>query len=330
MVGRAGEDFTGLRIPDLYPPEEAEKIMGEYLPVVMEKGIWNGETALLHTDGTSIPVQGVIVLIADNVGNPQALGTICHDLREQKRIVKDVEIAATQVTDASTALTGIVQLMVDQASSSAHVAEQAAARTHEGDRVVNQTIAAMTRIRDNTQETAQRIKRLGEVSQEIGEAVRLIEELADRTTVLALNASIQAAVAGEAGRGFAVVAEEVQRLAERATGTTRRIESLIKSIQAETNQVVIGIDEATREVVDGSQSAQEAGERMAELNQLVAQLSDLIQQVSETTAKQTGTSMASLVELSKGLQASVAAFGMAKQASGDGHELPVHPASSLN
>jgi twitching motility protein PilJ len=135
----------------------------------------------------------------------------------------------------------------------------------------------MSHIRDNTQETAQRIKRLGEVSQEISEFVRLIEEIADRTTILALNASIQAAAAGDAGRGFAVVAEEVQRLAERATGATREIEELVKNIQAETNQAVMGVEEATREVVGGTQLAQQAGDRMAELNELVGQLADMIQ-----------------------------------------------------
>jgi twitching motility protein PilJ len=148
----------------------------------------------------------------------------------------------------------------------------------------------------------------------------LIEELSDRTTVLALNASIQAAVAGEAGRGFAVVAEEVQRLAERASGATRKIEGLIKSIQAETNQAVVGVEEATREVVGGSHLAQQAGERMSELNQLVVHLAALIQEVSENTATQTNTSMASLVELSEGLQSSVAAFGMLDQPDGDGRQ----------
>jgi methyl-accepting chemotaxis protein len=300
---------------------------------VLEKGIWSGEAIFTHKDGTTtIPVRESIVLIRNKAGEPQAAGSVGIDLRGQKRIVKDVEIAAAQVTEASTEMTGIVQLMIKQASSSVQMAEEATSRAQEGDRVVSATVAAMTRIRDNTQETAQRIKRLGEVSQEIGEAVRLIEEVADRTTVLALNASIQAAVAGEAGRGFAVVAEEVQRLAERASGATRKIEDLIKNIQTETNQAVIGVEEATREVVDGSQLARQAGERMAELNELVAQLADLIQQVVRTAATQTSTSMDSLTQLSRGLQESVAAFGTVETVGGgngrDGRDS--HPASHQN
>jgi twitching motility protein PilJ len=212
----------------------------------------------------------------------------------------------------------IVELLTEQAASSAQTAEQATERAAMGNQAVAQTVAAMTRIRDNTQETARRIKRLGESTQEISEAVRFIEELADRTTVLALNASIQAAAAGEAGRGFAVVAEEVQRLAERAAGATRQIEELVKNIQAETNEAVVGIEDATREVVEGSQLAQEAGDRMAELNELVSRLAALIEHVAETTASQTGESMSALTELSVGLWESVAGFGT-RDGDGDGH-----------
>ena len=229
---------------------------------------------------------------------------------ELRGLVVGVENTASEVTGASTAMTDIVQLMVDQATHSAEVAEQAATSAQEGDRAVNETVAAMFRIRDNTQETARRIKRLGEVSQEISEAVRFIEEMSDRTTVLALNASIQAAAAGEAGRGFAVVAEEVQRLAERAAGATREIENLVKSIQAETNEAVISIEESTREVVEGSQLAQQAGTYMTELNTLIGQLANLIQQASETTAQQTSSSVNTLTVLSRGLQTSVAVFGL--------------------
>ncbi len=235
---------------------------------------------------------------------------------ELRGLVLGVENTTVDLTEASVSLSEVVQAMVEQANSSAQTAERASASAHEGDRVVGETIAAMSRIRDNTQETAQRIKRLGEVSQEISEFVRLIEEIADRTTILALNASIQAAAAGDAGRGFAVVAEEVQRLAERATSATREIEDLVKNIQAETNQAVRGVEEATREVVGGTQLAQQAGDRMAELNELVSQLADMIQETAETTAKQTGASVATLTDLSRGLQTSVAAFGLPGS---DGH-----------
>ena len=258
----------------------------------------------------------------------QALNFAIGELRG---LVVGVENTASEVTGASTAMTDVVQLMVNQATHSAEVAEQAATSAQEGDRAVNETVAAMFRIRDNTQETARRIKRLGEVSQEISEAVRFIEEMSDRTTILALNASIQAAAAGEAGRGFAVVAEEVQRLAERAAGATREIDSLVKSIQAETNEAVISIEESTREVVEGSQLAQQAGTYMTELNALVSQLADLIQQSSETTAEQTSSSVNTLTVLSRGLQTSVAAFGLGNgtPAGGNGSKDNGHAAAIL-
>jgi twitching motility protein PilJ len=127
-------------------------------------------------------------------------------------------------------------------------------------------------------------------------------------TILALNASIQAAAAGEAGRGFAVVAEEVQRLAERATNATRQIENMVKSIQGEINEAMIGVEEATHEVVDGSRLAQNAGERIVDLNQTVGDLASLIQHVADTTATQTTEALASLAALAADLQASVSAL----------------------
>ena len=245
--------------------------------------------------------------VADETTGPiaEALNFAVGQLRG---LVSGVTSASSEMTGASDAIGEVVQLLTTQAANSAQVAAQAAASAQQGGQAVTDTIAAMDRIRDNTQETARRIKRLGEASQEISEVVRLIEDVADRTTVLALNASIQAAAAGEAGRGFAVVAEEVQRLADRATGETRRIEDIVKTIQAETNEAVVGIDAATQEVVDGSQLAQDAGERMTELGALVEELSGLIQNVADTTTQQTGQSVAALSDLSVNLQESVAVF----------------------
>jgi PAS domain S-box-containing protein len=299
MTGHAGEDPTTLSIADLQPPDSFRIVAEEAIPTAMERGTWTGELEFLHADGTPIPVSQVVIAIWDNEGNPVANATVARDIRERRLVEADVS--------------QVVALMVEQAASSAEVAEQAASSALEGDQAVRETVAAMESIRDNTQETARRIKRLGEASQEISEVVRLIEELADRTTVLALNASIQAAAAGEAGRGFAVVAEEVQRLAERATGETRRIEDLVKTIQAETNEAAVGIEEATREVVEGSQLAQQAGERMDELNRLVADLANLIQHVADTTAQQTTASLAALAGGRPAVQA---------QPDGDGYAGP--------
>ncbi len=236
----------------------------------------------------------------------EALTTALEDLQ---RVAAEVEATATEVTSASGEMHAIAQLMTGQAASSATMAERAAASAGQGDRAVHDTMAAIERIRSNTQETAQRIKRLGEVTQEVGEASRLIKDLADRTTVLALNASIQAAAAGEAGRGFAVVAEEVQRLAERATGATRQIDEMITSIRAEANEAMVSVEQVTREVVEGSSLAQSAGEQMSTLNQLSGELSALIQHITETTAAQTTDSLDRLANLTEGLRTSVAGFG---------------------
>jgi twitching motility protein PilJ len=160
------------------------------------------------------------------------------------------------------------------------------ANARQGADAVNNTIEGMNRIRDQVQETAKRIKRLGESSQQIGEIVQLIDDIADRTSILALNASIQAAMAGEAGRGFAVVAEEVERLAERSTNATKKIAGLVKAIQSETNEAVTAMEEGTREVVEGSKLANQAGQALSEIQNVSGRLAELIQSISQASRQQ--------------------------------------------
>jgi twitching motility protein PilJ len=179
-----------------------------------------------------------------------------------------------------------IQQVSENAALSATVGEQATANARQGAQVVQDTIGGMGRIREQVQETAKRIKRLGESSQEIGEIVQLIDDIADRTSILALNASIQAAMAGEAGRGFAVVAEEVERLAERSTQATKQIATLTRTIQGETNEAVAAMESTTREVVDGSQLANQAGQALREIENVSERLAELIQSISLASKQQ--------------------------------------------
>jgi twitching motility protein PilJ len=147
----------------------------------------------------------------------------------------------------------------------------------------------MDNIREHIQETAKRIKRLGESSQEIGNIVSLINDIAEQTNILALNAAIQAATAGEAGRGFAVVADEVQRLAERSGNATKQIESLVKTIQTDTNEAVISMEQSTTEVVGGARLAEESGVALEEIDAVSKHLAELIESIS-VAARQQSTS----------------------------------------
>ena len=173
-----------------------------------------------------------------------------------------------------------------RASESANVARHSLAASEDGARAVQNAITGMNGIRDQIQETAKRIKRLGESSQEIGEIVELISDITEQTNVLALNAAIQAASAGEAGRGFTVVAEEVQRLAERSAEATKQIAALIKTIQTDTQDAVIAMERSTQGVVEGTRLSDEAGRALGEIGRVSTQLAELIEDFSDTTSRQ--------------------------------------------
>ena len=206
-----------------------------------------------------------------------------------EHLAQGSEAQAMQIADTAAALDEMavsIQQVSENATLSATVGEQALANAQQGTKAVQDTIEEMNRIRDQVQETAKRIKRLGESSQEIGEIVQLIGDIADRTSILALNASIQAAMAGEAGRGFAVVAEEVERLAERSTEATRQISTLIGAIQNETNEAVAAMETTTQEVVAGSLLADQAGQALSEIETVSNRLAELIQSISLAAKQQ--------------------------------------------
>jgi len=199
------------------------------------------------------------------------------------------EAQAAQILDTTAAIDEMavsIQQVSENTVSSADVAQTARDNAVKGAEAVQNTIKGMDRIRDQVQDTSKRIKRLGESSQQIGEIVQLIGDIADRTSILALNAAIQAAMAGEAGQGFAVVAEEVERLAERANDATKQIGTLVKSIQGETSEAIAAMEESTREVVSGSELAADAGASLEEINSVSRDLAELMQQISLAAKQQ--------------------------------------------
>jgi twitching motility protein PilJ len=199
------------------------------------------------------------------------------------------ESQALQIVEASAAIDEMavsIQQVSSNAASAASVADRALNSAKLGAESVLKTIDGMNGIRQQVQQTAKRMKRLGESSQEIGEIAQLINDIAERTTILALNASIQAAMAGDAGKGFAVVAEEVERLAEHSTEATKKIAGLIKSIQTDTNEAIAAMEETTREVVAESSLANDAGQKLQEIEKVSTQLSEIIQSISMASKQQ--------------------------------------------
>jgi len=196
---------------------------------------------------------------------------------------------AQQITAASSAINEMavsIQEVSTNSEETSRMAQQSVEIANKGGNAVRSTIQGMDGIREQIQETSKRIKRLGESSQEIGDIVELITDIADQTNILSLNAAIQAAMAGEAGRGFAVVADEVQRLAERSTDATKQIEALVKTIQTDTNEAVISMEQSTAGVVSGAKLSEDAGEALVEIESVSNRLADLIQSITESASKQ--------------------------------------------
>ena len=205
----------------------------------------------------------------------ELLAASTEQLREIRETGQSVLDMASRINDVST-----------QAQESSQVARQSLTAAESGLQAVQNAIGGMNSIRDQIQETSKRIKRLGESSQEIGEITELISDITEQTNVLALNAAIQAASAGEAGRGFSVVAEEVQRLAERSGDATRQISALVKAIQTDTQDAVAAMERSTQGVVEGAKLSDSAGTALSEIDRVSRRLADLIEQISNSATRE--------------------------------------------
>jgi twitching motility protein PilJ len=207
---------------------------------------------------------------------------------------KEIQHASASVLQMAQSINEVAQT----ATTSAKVAQQSLAAAEKGGHVVKSQIDGMNEIRGQIQDTSKRIKRLGESSMEIGEIVELISDITEQTNVLALNAAIQAASAGEAGRGFTVVAEEVQRLAERSAEATKQIEAIVKSIQADTQDAVAAMEKSTVGVVEGTKLSDAAGQALTEIQKVSRELAELIAKIT----KQTQMQSASVTDVTKDMQ----------------------------
>lgn len=205
----------------------------------------------------------------------ELLATSAEQLREIRETGQSVLDMAQRINQVSA-----------QAQESALVARQSLQAAELGLGAVQNAIGGMNSIRDQIQETSKRIKRLGESSQEIGEITELISDITEQTNVLALNAAIQAASAGEAGRGFSVVAEEVQRLAERSADATRQIAALVKAIQTDTQDAVAAMERSTQGVVEGAKLSDNAGAALSEIDSVSRRLALLIEQISDSASRE--------------------------------------------
>ncbi|EHR73035.1 methyl-accepting chemotaxis protein [Burkholderiales bacterium JOSHI_001] len=225
-------------------------------------------------------VQGTVSRVTETTlqvesTSTELLAASTEQLREIRETGESVLQMASRINEVSA-----------QAQQSAEVARQSLQAADSGRQAVENSIGGMNAIRDQIQETSKRIKRLGESSQEIGEITELIEDITEQTNVLALNAAIQAASAGEAGRGFSVVAEEVQRLAERSGDATRQIAALVKTIQTDTQDAVAAMERSTQGVVEGAKLSDAAGNALGDIDRVTRQLAELIESISRQTSRE--------------------------------------------
>ena len=276
-----------------------------------------------------------------------------------RHLVRSAETQAKQAAAASESMARMA-ISIEEVSGNAErcsdVARHAVEISHKGGEAVRRTIAGMNTIRETIQDTSKRIKRLGESSQEIGNIVELIEEIAEQTNILALNASIEASRAGEASRGFAVVADEVQKLAERSAGATKKIEVLVSTIQSDTNEAVMSMERSTTDVVGGALLAENAGAALEEIEQVSHQIASLVHNISSSSKEQTSvagaitknmhvlreistkttesttatsSAISKLSELASQLRRSVAGFTLPDQSGGTGVLSAARVAASL-
>jgi twitching motility protein PilJ len=205
-------------------------------------------------------------------------------------LISAAEQQSRQIAETSEAVDGMTRSILEVSSNAgqaSQVAQRSLQAASEGAQAVQNTIAGMNDMRMQIQETSKRIKRLGESSQEISEIVELISDITEQTNILALNAAIQAASAGEAGRGFTVVAEEVQRLAERSSEATKQISAIVKTIQTDTNSAVVAMERCTEGVVEGTRLSDAAGQALLEIETVTNDLARLIEAISSATVAQT-------------------------------------------
>jgi twitching motility protein PilJ len=225
-------------------------------------------------------VNNAAIQVTQKTAHAQSISSELLDAAERQS--KEIEDTTTQVLQVSRSISEVSST----AEEGARVAQRSLAAADKGRLAVQNSISGMNDIREQIQETSKRIKRLGESSQEIGEIVELISDITEQTNVLALNAAIQAASAGEAGRGFSVVAEEVQRLAERSGEATKQIGAIVKTIQADTQDAVAAMEKSTQGVVEGAKLSDAAGQALTEIDSVTKNLAHLIQTISQATHTQ--------------------------------------------
>jgi len=282
------------------------KLQNEILPIAKGDLTANATVTPGITESIAEAVNFSIAALRKLVTDINSMSALVSDTAEETQataihLSRASDKQAQQLTIVTDAIYSIVQSfsnVAKQAEESSQLANQSVDMAEQGGLTVRNTIKGMQTITEDIHEASNRIKRLGESSQEIGDIVELIKDIADQTNILALNAAIKASVAGNEGQDFTVVADEVQQLAERVTQATQKIESLVQSIQLDTNQAVKSMEQSSADVLHGTKIAEAAGDALLRIETVSAHLSDFISKVAVATSSLTDTS----IEVSKNME----------------------------
>lgn len=268
-------------------------------------------------DSINYTIQTLRTLVGTiNRSSGQVVTATARTSEVARNMSADSDRQAQQITVITDAITDSSQQLQEVSARAERLSAQAQESVdvaHNGAATVGRTIQNMSALREQIQDTAKRIKRLGESSQEIGNIIEFIDDIAEQTNTLALNASIQAAMAGEAGRGFAVVAEQVQALAERAGSATRQVENLVKTIQADSQEAITSMERSTSNVVAGAQSAEEAGQSLTRVENASQELALVISEISVATRAQSERAVRIAQDMQSVRQIAIQTSGLAGQ-----------------
>jgi methyl-accepting chemotaxis protein len=322
------QGFNGVLDAVILPIQESAKVIdkyaeGDFTPRISTQYKGDHQLIVNSLNKMGESVSRVLNQVKEAVqATASAANQISSSTEEMAAGAQEQSAQATEVAGAVEEMTKTIYETTKNTGQATEASKNSGRVAKEGGKVVEETIEGMIRISDVVRKSAETVQALGKSSDQIGEIVQVIDDIADQTNLLALNAAIEAARAGEQGRGFAVVADEVRKLAERTTKATKEIATMIKQIQKDTNGAVESMEEGTKEVEVGKQLAEKAGRSLQEIIHGAENVVDIVSQVAAASEEQSSAAE----QISKNIES----ISSVTQESASGIQQIAHASEDLN